>query len=116
MHKHTHTYIHTRRYLDLNQTQPTRLILDTISWEQDCGIGVPRDGSAAAICGGRLYVIGGVDEDDCDLDIVESVGPDMKWRTEKSLPIPVRDSEYRDPGTNQNTGIPVLTRIPGSRY
>jgi hypothetical protein len=43
---------------------------------------VGRDGLAAAAYGGRVYVCGGMDERDMDLDIVESVGSDGRWRRE----------------------------------
>ena len=59
-------------------------------WEQVCPMTVARDGCAAAVCGERVYVTGGMDERDMDLDAVESCGGDGVWRREPfTTPLPV---------------------------
>jgi hypothetical protein len=59
-------------------------------WVQEHALREARDGLAAAVCDDRLYVSGGMDERDMDLDLVESCGPDRVWRRESFVtPVPV---------------------------
>jgi hypothetical protein len=46
-----------------------------------------REGACVANSGGRVYVVGGMDSELRDLDMVESAGPGLDWRVESSLPV-----------------------------
>jgi len=60
------------------------------AWEQLYPMAVARDGCAAAVSSGRVYVSGGMDDREMDLDVVESCGGDGVWRREHfSTPLPV---------------------------
>ena len=60
------------------------------SWVQGYQLSQGRDGTAVAVGGGRIYVSGGMDERDMDLDVIESCGADGTWRREAfTTPVPM---------------------------
>jgi hypothetical protein len=58
-----------------------------LEWVQDQGLQTEREGACVANCGDRVYVIGGMDSELRDLDMVESAGPGLDWRVESPLPV-----------------------------
>ena len=62
----------------------------TDTWRLGPQLGTARQEPVVLTANGRIYAIGGADKDDA-LDSVESIGPgEMEWRSEPSLPLPMR--------------------------